>query len=69
MERITKEMTVEEVLDRYPKTTRVFMEFKIPSLVCGEPLWGTVEEVAQRYKVNLAELLNRLNQNLDEKIG
>ncbi len=45
------------------------MEFKIPSLVCGEPLWGTVEEVAQRYKVNLAELLNRLNQNLDEKIG
>ncbi len=67
MNRITKEMTVEEVIERYSDTVKVFMDLRIPCLVCGEPLWGTIEETAQRYNVELDILLKELNQVLDNK--
>jgi hybrid cluster-associated redox disulfide protein len=62
MKKITKEMTIEDILEKYPKTIGIFMEFKIPCLVCGEPLWGTVEEIARRYNVDLDKLLASLNK-------
>ncbi|MCK4306750.1 DUF1858 domain-containing protein [candidate division WOR-3 bacterium] len=67
MDRITKEMTVEEVIERYSDTVKVFMDLRIPCLVCGEPLWGTIEETAERYNVELDILLEKLNQVLDNK--
>ncbi len=67
MDRITKEMTVEEVLERYSDTVKVFMDLSIPCLVCGEPLWGTIEETAQRYNVKLDVLLEELNKVLNNK--
>ncbi len=62
MNKITEDMTVEEVLERYPETVKVFAELKIPCLVCGEPLWGTIKETAERYGVELSLLLSRLNE-------
>jgi hybrid cluster-associated redox disulfide protein len=62
LNKISGDMTVEEVLDTYPKTVKVFMDLRIPCLVCGEPLWGTLEETAEKYGVELSLLLERLNQ-------
>jgi len=62
MERITKDMTVEEIVERYPKAVEVFMRFNIPCLVCGEPIWGTLEETARKYNVRIDELLEELNK-------
>jgi len=67
MDKITKEMTVEEVIEKYPDTVKVFMDLRIPCLVCGEPLWGTIEETAKRYNVELDTLLKKLNQVLNNK--
>lgn len=61
MSDITKETTIEEILEKYPDTVETFMNFGIPCLVCGEPLWGTVEEGAEKYEVDLDELLTKLN--------
>ncbi len=63
MDEITEDMTVEEVLERYPETVKVFMDLEIPCLVCGEPLWGTLKETAERYGVELSTLLDRLNES------
>lgn len=60
MEEITKDTTIEEVLEKFPMTVGTFMEYKIPSLVCGEPLWGTVEEV---FVPNRCFLIGYLNQS------
>ena len=60
-ERITKDTTIEEILEQHPETVKVFMDFGVPYLVCGEPLWGKVEEVAKKYKADLTELLEKLN--------
>jgi hybrid cluster-associated redox disulfide protein len=64
MNKITKSTTIEEILEQYPETVKVFMDFGVPCLVCGEPLWGKVEEVAEKYGADLTELLNALNDTL-----
>ena len=65
--KITKDMTIEEVLEKFSETTKVFIEKNIPCLVCGEPLWGTVEETAQKYGANLYTLLDSLNKVAEER--
>ncbi len=64
MSEITENMTIEDLLDKYPGTVKVFIDMKIPCLVCGEPLWGTVKETAETYGVELSLLLRRLNEEL-----
>ncbi len=59
---ITGETRIEEVLEEYPQTVRVFTKFGLPCFVCGEPAWGTVGDIASRYGVDLDELLVALNQ-------
>jgi hybrid cluster-associated redox disulfide protein len=61
MDSITGSTTIEEILEHYPNTVKVFMDFGVPCLVCGEPLWGTVEEVAEKYHADLTQLLEQLN--------
>ena len=64
--KINKDMTIEEVLEKIPETTKVFIEKRIPCLVCGEPLWGTIEEAAKKYGANLDTLLDDLNKIVEE---
>ncbi|OPX18489.1 hypothetical protein BXT86_00825 [candidate division WOR-3 bacterium 4484_100] len=68
---ITENTLIEDVLNGYPALTKVFIEFGLPCLVCGEPFWGTVEELAREHKVDVTELLKKLNKakkEMDEKI-
>lgn len=39
-------MSIEELVSSFPGAVRFFVEHRLPCLVCGEPVWGTVEEVA-----------------------
>ena len=68
---ITENTLIEDVLNGHPALTRVFIEFGLPCLVCGEPFWGTVEELAREHKVDVSALLKGLNsakKEMDEKI-
>ena len=66
--RITKDMTIEEVVKEYPQTVKVFMDFGIQAIVCGDPLWGTIEEEAERAGVkDLDKLLEALNKSTESK--
>lgn len=60
---ITAEMTVEEVVTRFPETVHIFYKYGLPCIACGEPVWGTIAENAKRYRVrNLSALLEELNR-------
>ena len=68
---ITKQTAVDDVLKGYPVLTRVFIEFGLPCLVCGEAFWGTIEELAQQNNVdpeNLVKKLNEKRHEINEKI-
>ena len=44
---ITRETTIEELVQNHPKSVRFLMEKGIKCLACGEPVWGTIESEAQ----------------------
>lgn len=43
--RINKDTTIEELVSLLPESISFLMEKGIQPLICGEPIWGTIEEV------------------------
>jgi len=41
---ITKHMWIEEILEKYPKAQQFLSENGIVCVMCGEPVWGTLED-------------------------
>ncbi len=44
---ITKAITVEELVDRVPDSVTFLREKGLVCILCGEPVWGTLEELAK----------------------
>ncbi|MBC8382464.1 MAG: DUF1858 domain-containing protein [Candidatus Cloacimonetes bacterium] len=42
---ITKEMWVEEILEKYPTAQEFLSKKNIVCVMCGEPVWGSLEEL------------------------
>ncbi|RLE18632.1 MAG: hypothetical protein DRJ14_03185 [Acidobacteria bacterium] len=66
--KIKPEDLVEDVIQQYPATVRVFMDHDFPCLVCGEPVWGTVAENAERNNI-VGEKFNDLMKALNETVS
>lgn len=66
-ELISKNSNVEEVVVSYPDTVDVFMDYGIKPIVCGDPVWGTVGEIAEKEGVDIDKLLSDLNNIIKEK--
>jgi hypothetical protein len=66
MERINKEAHIDQILAKYPSLSKTFIEFGVPCLVCGEPFWGTVEQLANQHGVDIRKLIDRLNKDIEE---
>ncbi len=43
---ITKDILIETLVENYPFSVRYLMEKGIRCIMCGEPIWGTLEEAA-----------------------
>ncbi len=41
---ITKEILIETLVEQFPFSVRYLMEKGIRCIMCGEPIWGTLEE-------------------------
>ncbi len=44
---ITKDILIEELVNNYPFSVKYLMEKGIRCIMCGEPIWGTLEEAAK----------------------
>ncbi|MEJ5285931.1 DUF1858 domain-containing protein [Bacteroidetes/Chlorobi group bacterium Naka2016] len=67
---ITKETTIEDLVTILPDSVSYMMEKGIRLLICGEPIWGTVEEVvlAKGFtNSQLEEIISDLNKMLLSK--
>jgi len=69
---ITKDITIEELIEILPAAVKYLMEKGIRCIVCGEPIWGTLEEAALEKGFNENDIegfvkdLNYLYQRNDE---
>lgn len=71
MMNIAKDTAISDVLDKFPNLVTVFIDHGLPCLVCGQPFWGTIEELAQKHNIDVAILLEKLNEkkrDIDEKL-
>jgi len=41
---ITKDITIEDLIEDYPKSVKYLAEHDIRCIKCGEAIWGTLEE-------------------------
>ena len=53
---ITKDILIEELVNNYPFSVRYLMEKGIRCIMCGEPIWGTLEEAAQEKDFSDADI-------------
>ena len=68
MPRITKDMLIEEIIEKYPSTVGPLTDMGVQCFVCGEPTWGTLEEnVISKGLTNLDEILDVLNKVAEEE--
>ena len=70
---ITKDTTIEELVNNVPGAVKYLMEKGIRCIVCGEPIWGTLEEAAEEKGVGPDEIeqfvkdLNEIKENPPEE--
>jgi hybrid cluster-associated redox disulfide protein len=59
---ITKEMKIEEVVKRYPKTVAVFERFGLRCTSCSVSAFEHIEEGARSHDIDIDVLLDELNR-------
>jgi iron-sulfur cluster repair protein YtfE (RIC family) len=45
---INPQTSIEELIEKCPKSLDVFKKYNIRVLVCGEPVWDTISEVCEK---------------------
>jgi hybrid cluster-associated redox disulfide protein len=66
--KITKEMTIEEVVNKYPETIKVFMQAGLGCLGCSAARFENIEQGAQVHGIDIDQLVADLNE-IAEKEG
>jgi len=61
---ITKDMQIEELLRKYPKSIRFFMQKGIKVITCGEPVWDTIEGIAKKHNYNPDDFIKEIKEYL-----
>lgn len=53
---ITPEITIEELVENYPESVRILRNRQLICIICGEPVWGTLEQLAKRKNLTDGEI-------------
>jgi hypothetical protein len=62
---ITGKESIEELLEKYPDIVKFLLNKNIVCIECGEPVWGTLEEVLKGTNVkDIHKFIRELNKEL-----
>jgi len=50
--KITKDISIEDLVDHVPQAVKYLMQEGIKCIECGEPIWGTLEDAAKEKGYN-----------------
>ena len=62
---ITKEILIEDLVERIPESVEYLMEKGIRCIRCGEPVWGTLEAAAKEKgfdEITIENFVTELNK-------
>ncbi len=60
-EKITEDMTIREVIDKYPEVAMVFMRYNIGCIGCIAASFEKVKDIATVHQIDLKKLIKDLN--------
>jgi hypothetical protein len=66
---ITETMLMEDLIERCPESVGYLVSNRVVCLVCGEPIWGTVREAAEKSgksEEQITEIVDELNRRCPE---
>ncbi|WBW97138.1 DUF1858 domain-containing protein [Oceanirhabdus sp. W0125-5] len=63
--KITKDMTIGEVIKQFPKAVEVLMGFGMGCVGCPSAQAETIGEAAQVHGINIEELIKALNEGIE----
>jgi len=67
---INKDIYVEDLVQDYPEVIGPLSEMGIICIACGEPVWGTLEELIIKKELdNPEEIMIKLNKIIKNKNG
>lgn len=66
MAKITKEMGIMEVVQQWPDTANIFMDFGMGCLGCAAAHFENIEQGASAHGIDVDALINALNQAVGE---
>ena len=64
---ITKDTTIEEVVNQYPETTMVFMKHSLHCVGCHVSEFESIEEGAMAHGINVDALVDDLNKVISSR--
>jgi len=64
---VTKEMTISEVAQKYPKTAFVFIDYGLHCIGCPVAPDETIEQAAKVHQLDLNKFLKDLNNAANKK--
>lgn len=66
---ISKNILIEELIKKYPLSINFLMNAGIKCVVCGESIWGTLEDAAKEKGFSdheLNEIIDELNKQIEK---
>ncbi len=67
MAAITKNMSIQEVVMKWPKTFSTFMDFGLHCIGCEAASFENIEQGALAHGIDVGELINALNKVAEKK--
>lgn len=65
--KITKKMTISEVMRKYPKTAFVFLDYGLHCVGCPMAQPETIEEAVKVHQIDLKKFLEDLNEAIGKE--
>jgi hybrid cluster-associated redox disulfide protein len=66
-EKITKEMKIEEILQKHPQTVEIFLKHGFHCLGCAAASFENLEEGAKTHGIDVDKIVEELNRTTEEK--
>ncbi len=64
-DKITKDMTIQEVVNKFPQTLRVFAQYGLGCIGCHVAAFENIEQGAVAHGINVDDLVKDLNAATD----
>ncbi len=67
MAKITKDMSLGSVINKFPKTIEVFSKYGLHCVGCQAAYWETIEQGAKMHGIPVDKLVKDLNKAIETK--